>query len=140
MKHELVTFLYGQGLKKDFKEFEVYFNVPEIDWNTWKVKVPKETKVLVGFSMGAILACELSTQKKFQKLVLCSMMPGVETLKNIKADEVIFLVGEKEKWTHKETKRVSKTLSCVKSIIVIPGADHRLAGNYRRKLLEILSK
>lgn len=135
-----ITFLYGQGLKKDFKKFEKYFNVPKINWNTWEVKIPKNTNTLIGFSMGAILACEYSTKKKIDNLVLCSIMPGIETLMDVKAKQVFFLVGEKEKWVISEISRISKTLTSKYSIIIIPNADHRITGDYEKKLLEIVEK
>ena len=73
-------------------------------------------------------------------MILCSLSPGAETLKMIKTEQVIFLVGEKEKWVLKEINRVRKTLKCKNSIVVIPGADHRIVGEYQKKLLEIVHK
>jgi len=138
MKNKSVTFLYGQGLKKDFKQLEKYFYVPKIDWNTWEVKIPKGTEILIGFSMGATLACEYCLTHKIEHLILCSLMPGIETLKKIKAKNVIFLVGEEEGWTLSEVRRVYKTVKSKKSLVVIPKGRHDISGTYQKKLIETI--
>jgi chemotaxis signal transduction protein len=57
----------------------------------------------------------------------------------VKAERVIFLVGEKEKWVLKEINRVRKTLKCKSSVTLVPGADHAIKGNYRKALLKVVS-
>ena len=130
------TFLYGLGYKSEYKSLFKYFNVPKINWNNGKITPPiGKVKILVGFSMGAILACEHAINNKVSKLVLCSMTTGVETLEKVKADEVIFIVGEKEKWVIKDTKRVAKTLRCKWKLITVPNGDHEMDNSYRDTIL-----
>ena len=57
----------------------------------------------------------------------------------VKADEIIFMLGSKERFCLQNVRRVYKTLKRKKSIIVVRGADHKIAGKYRKKLLEIAS-
>ena len=71
-------------------------------------------------------------------LVLCSLTPSIETLEKIKAERVIFIVGEKEKWCLKNVRRVAKTLKCPKSIVIVPGASHKIVGNYKKRLLMVI--
>ena len=99
----------------------------------------QSTDIIIGFSFGAILACEYTIKHKIKTLILCSLSPGAETLVDIKADNVIFLAGEKEKWVLKNIRRLSKTLKCKKSIIIIPKASHKIVGEYQKKLLEIIN-
>ena|ERR1700733_11926530 len=130
-------FIPGLGERaKQYVTFSKYMKIHDIDWNN--IKLPKGTyDTLIGFSIGAILACECTLKHKVKTLILCSMTSGVETLAKIKTDKVTFLVGEKEKWCLTDIKRVAKTLKCEWQIIVIPKADHRITGNYRKKLLEV---
>ena len=64
------------------------------------------------------------------------MTTGVESLKDVKADKIIFLIGEKEKWVIKDTKRLLKTVKNRAKIIVIPKADHKIDNNYKNVLLQ----
>lgn len=134
-----ITFLYGLGERKEYKNLFKYFNIPKIDWNKCSITPPlRKVETLIGFSLGGILACMHTEKSRVKKLILCSITPGVETLSKVKADEIIFLVGEKEKWVYKDSLRLTKTLRCKWEIIVVPGADHKIVGNYRKKLLEVV--
>jgi len=135
-----VTFLYGLGEKSEYKPLFKYFRIPKIDWNKSTIK-PEIGKVdtLIGFSMGAVLACEHAVDSKVKTLILCSMTTGVETIDDVKADRIIFIIGEKEKWVIKDTKRLVKDLKCDYEIIIVPKADHWIMGNYKRKLLETVN-
>ena len=135
-----IQFIPGLGEKpKEYKSLSKYLEIIDVDWNTGKIK-PKIGKVdtLVTFSLGCIFAFDYTVKNKIKNLILCSLTPGVETLKDIKADQVIFLVGEKEKWVLKDVVRVRKTLKCKSSIIVVPRADHKIDKNYQNKLLEVI--
>lgn len=134
-----IQFLPGLTEKpKNYRGLSKYFNILDVDWNTGKIK-PKirKTDVLAGFSMGAIYACEYASKHKVKTLILCSLTPGAETLKNVMADNVIFLVGEKEKWVLKEIKRVKKTIKAKSRILVIPGVDHKISGDYKKTLINV---
>jgi alpha/beta superfamily hydrolase len=135
------TFLYGLGERKEYKNLFKYFNVPKIDWNRSTI-IPTIGKVdtLVGFSMGAILACDYALKHKVKTLILCSMTTGVETLEKVKVDKIIFLIGEKEKWVIKDTKRVLKTVKNRAKIIVIPKANHKIDSKYLKKIRKVLSR
>ena len=140
MKNNKIIFLYGLGERKEYKNLFNNFIVPKIDWNKCTV-TPKIGNVdtLVSFSLGALFACQHTEKHKVKTLILCSITPGAETLENVKAGKVIFLAGKKEKWVIKEIKRVAKTLRCDWQIHIIPKAIHKITGNYRKKLLEIVN-
>lgn len=123
----------------DYKELSRYLDIVKIDWNKPRLNFNK-IKTLTTFSFGGVLALEYALRKKVDVLVLCSLTPSIETLEKVKADRVIFIVGEKEKWCLKNIRRVSKTLKCRKSIIVVRGAGHKITGNYRKKLLEVINR
>lgn len=139
-KYKKIQFLPGLGEKpRNYKRLSKYLNILDVDWNTGKITPRiKKSDVLIGFSMGAILTCEYALKKKVKILILCSITTGVESLKKVKADKIIFMIGEKEKWVIKDTQRVSKPLKN-KEIIIIKGADHRIIGNYQKKLIEVIS-
>lgn len=131
------TFLYGMGTYKPLKGF----TVPHIDWNTGRI-TPKlhKPEVLVGFSMGAVLACEYAIMQKVDHLILCSITTGIETLKKVKANKVTFLVGEKEEWVYKDIMRIMNTLpnECIVDVHVIPGEDHKITEKYRKKIISLV--
>ncbi|KKR31816.1 MAG: hypothetical protein UT65_C0016G0011 [Parcubacteria group bacterium GW2011_GWF2_39_8b] len=135
-----ITFLYGLGDLSEYKSLSKYFHIPRIDWNKSTI-TPKigRVDVLVGFSLGCILAYIHAEKNKVKTLIMCSPTPA-ESLKTLKVKKIIFLVGEKEKWCLKEIQRVAKTLKCGWKVIVIPKADHRIIGNYRKKLLEVVNE
>lgn len=121
----------------NYKTLSKHLNVLKIDWNKPKLNL-KKPEILVTFSFGGILALEYALRNKVGTLVLCSLTPAIEDLGKVKAAKIIFMVGEKEKWCLKNIRRVSKTLKHDKSIIVVPGANHKIVGNYRKKLLEVV--
>ena len=141
MMSKKILFVPGLGEKPNhYKKLSKRFNVLNIDWNKPTLKLNHHPKILIAFSFGGILVLEYSLKKKVDTLILCSLTPSIETLKKVKARKVVFLVGEKEKWELKNIRRVAKTLKCENSIIVISGAGHKLAGNYEKKLIDIISK
>lgn len=112
----------------------------DIDWNTdqYAPKINKEG-ILIGFSMGCYYPLTHALKHRVKNLILCSV-PPLETLANVKADRVIFLVGSKERFVLQNVRRVAKTFKSEKQIIVISGADHQISGNYRKKLLEVIGQ
>lgn len=120
-----------------YKSLSKYLDIIPINWN--KIKLPrKRFDIVVGFSIGATLACDYALKQKVKKLILCSMTTGVETLKKVKAEEIIFLIGEKEKWVIEDTQRLLKTIKDRAKIIVIPKADHKINKNYKKAIFDIL--
>lgn len=133
-----ITFLYGLGERKEYKNLFKYFNIPKIDWNKCTITPPvRKVETLVGFSLGSILACMHAEKSKVNKLIFCSLTP-MENLNGVKTDEIVFMVGSKEKFCLQNIRRIYKKLKCKKSIIIIPGADHKIVGNYKKKLLEVV--
>src|SRR3989344_2080640 len=120
-----ITFLYGLGDLSEYKSLSKYFHIPRIDWNKSTI-TPKigRVDVLVGFSLGCILAYIHAEKNKVKTLIMCSPTPA-ESLKTLKV---------------KKIQRVAKTLKCGWKVIVIPKADHRIIGNYRKKLLEVVNE
>ncbi|MFZ2522570.1 MAG: hypothetical protein WAX44_03615 [Minisyncoccia bacterium] len=138
IKNSKIQFIPGLGEKpKNYKTLFKFLEVLDVDWNTEKIS-PKINKpdILIGFSMGAVLACEYAIKHRIDTLIICSLTPMVETLKNVIARNIIFIVGSKEIWIVKNTKRVRKTLKCKNSLIIVPNADHKIVGNYRYTLIQ----
>jgi predicted esterase len=141
MKKKQIPFIIGLGQKAtQYRFFSKYFKIIQPDWNNGSISKLKLGKpdTLIGFSLGAEIACEHALKNKIKTLILCSMTPGMESLKDVKADKIILLAGEKEKWLIKDAKRVLKTFKNKSEIIVIPGADHKIDKKYLKKLLEIV--
>jgi hypothetical protein len=113
-----------------------YVKVANINWN--KPIINGKCKNIASFSFGGILACNYALKNNIENLILCSLTPGIETLKKVKVKNVTFLVGEEEKWETKEIKRVSKTLKCNYKIIIIPKSGHAIKGKYKTTLISIL--
>ena len=135
-KNKKIVFIPGLGERaKNYSHLSKYMKVYDIDWN--KIRLPRgKIDVLIGFSMGAALACEYAEDHKIDTVILCSLTPSIDTLEGLKAKEIIFLVGEKEKWAYRNNLRLAKTLKCKWKIIVIPGADHKINKDYKKVLLE----
>lgn len=138
IKHNKPIFFCGLGEKpKNYKFLSKYFEIINIDWN--KIKLPKfKADVAIGFSMGAALACEYAEEHEINTIILCSLTPCIDTLEGLKAKEVIFILGEKEKWAYKNNIRLAKTLICKYRIILIPKAGHKIDANYRATLFNTL--
>lgn len=134
-----IVFIPGLGERaKNYKHLSKYMKVYDIDWN--KIRLPRgKIDTLIGFSMGAALACEYAEIHKINILILCSLTPAIETFETLKAKEVIFIVGEKEKWAYKNNIRVAKTLKCKWKMIVVPRADHKITKEYKKAILDCIS-
>ena len=137
-----IHFIPGLGEKPhEYKALSKYLSIVDVDWNTGKmIPVMSKLDILVGFSMGACLSCIHAEKYKVKNLILCSLTPGEETLKNVKADFVTFLVGEKEQWVLKDLMRVRKTLKCKSKVVVIPNTGHKITSQYQKKLIEIVQQ
>lgn len=97
-------------------------------------------EIIAGFFLGCMIATMHAEKHKVKTLILCSPTPD-ETLKNIKADTVIFLAGTKEKWVIQEIKRMRKTLKSTRnSTNLIPNTGHKMNKDYQKVLLGVLDK
>jgi predicted esterase len=135
-----IPFIIGLGQKaKEFRFLSKYFKIIQPDWNNGSLSKMKlgKPKIIAGFSLGCMIATMQAEKNKVETLILCSPTPD-ETLKNVKAEKVIFLVGHKEKWVYKEIKRVRKTLKCSSTIKIIPNAGHKIDTVYKNALIGIV--
>jgi len=126
-------FYPGLGeLKKNYKSLSDHIIVAEIDWNTGKATPTKDCDIVASFSLGCIFSLDVALKKKLKKLILCSPTP-FETLGDHKAEEVIFIIGEEERFLQKIFKPL-----CVKGVkmIIVPKGDHKIDQNYQNVLLE----
>lgn len=98
-------------------------------------KLPKDS-VLIGFSVGAIIAYLISLMYPVKKLILCSPSPIIVRYKKPKG-EIYVLSGSKEtvqmqKYAHTLAKELRGTLIKVNS-------RHKLTDAYKKALLKIAS-
>jgi len=109
-----------------------YLIVADIDWNTGKATSSKNCGTVVSFSLGAVFSLEIALKRKIKKLILCSPTP-FESLGKHKAEQVIFIIGEKEKFLQKVFKPL-----CKKNVkmIIVPKGGHRINKNYEKILLQ----
>lgn len=142
MKKNKIQFIPGLGEKsKDYRTLSKYIEVLDTDWNKWETK-PKVNKpdILVTFSLGGWIALDYIGKNRVKNVVFCSLTPGLESFSKfkVKVDNVVFIAGGKEKWVIKEIKRVRKTLKCPSKLIIVPGADHQIIGDYEKKLIQVI--
>jgi len=117
-------------------------------------KVEKDA-VLIGFSLGALVAFRISQKQKVKKLIACSITPLLDgdidhipqkirdkhfpnseklrnmNYKNSKAQEAHFLCGAKEP---NEMKKRSLALGAK----LVPDTGHTLSKNYIKRILELI--
>ncbi|MHB1316887.1 MAG: hypothetical protein ACYCZW_03485 [Minisyncoccota bacterium] len=118
--------------KENYKSLSQHMIVADIDWNTGKATSSKNCDTVVSFSLGAVFSIDISLKKKLKKIILCSPTP-FETLGNHKAEEVIFIIGEKEKFLQKIFRPLCK--GNVKMILV-PKGDHKIDKVYKEVILK----
>jgi esterase/lipase len=118
--------------KKNYKSLSRHMVVADIDWNTGKATSAKNCDIVVSFSLGAVFSLDIALKKKLKKLILCSPTP-FESLGKHKAEQVIFIIGEKEKFLQKVFKPL-----CKKNVkmVIVPKGDHRIDKNYEKVLLK----
>lgn len=139
MLNKKTLFIPGMG-KMPLKEkrfISKYMKVANINWNNPKLDF-KGYDTIVAFSFGCVLALDYALKNKVKRLILCSPTTGIETLAKVKAEEIIFMAGSKERWVIQETDRVSATFKGNKQFIEIEGADHQIVDNYARNLIDLV--
>lgn len=134
-KNNKTIFYPGLGeTKKNYRSLSEHLIVADIDWNTGKATSSKNCDTIVSFSLGAVFSLDISIKRKLKKLILCSPTP-FESLGKCKAEQVIFIIGEKEKFLQKIFKPL-----CKKNVemVIVPKADHRINKDYKKVLLDTL--
>lgn len=118
--------------KKNYKSLSKHLIVADIDWNTRKATSSKNCDTVVSFSLGAVFSLDISLKRKLKKLILCSPTP-FESLDKYKAEQVIFIIGEKEKFLQKVFKPL-----CKKNVkmIIVPQGDHKINKNYEKIIIQ----
>ena len=129
-----INFYYGLGDNpSNYKALSKWAHIVHVDWNRpEKVKAPK-CDIAVGFSMGCLLALDYSEKHRVKKLILCSL-PSCEKIGKVKADEIVFMFGSKERYLIKNLPKIPMR----HKVIIVPGAHHEIKGSYRKKLLELI--
>ena len=137
-----VKIIIGLGQKaSEYRSLSKYLEVVQPDWNNGSLSKMKlgKPEVLVGFSLGCMIATMHAEKYKTKTLILCSPTPD-ETLKNVKADKVVFIVGEKESFVLENVKRMAVSLKCKWSIVIAEKSGHKIDKNYQKILINILQK
>ena len=122
--------------RKNYKSLSKHLIVADIDWNTGEATSSKNFDTVVSFSLGAVFSLDIALKRELKKLILCSPTP-FESLGKCKAEQVIFIIGSKEKFLQKVFKPL-----CKKNVkmIIVPNSGHRITGTYQKKLLEVIEK
>src|SRR3989338_5764616 len=118
--------------KKNYKSLSKHLTVAHIDWNTGKATSSKNYDTVLSFSLGAVFSLDAALKRKLKKLILFSPTP-FESLGRHKAEQIIFIIGEREKFLQKIFKPL-----CKKNVkmIIVPKGDHRINKNYKKILLQ----
>jgi len=141
-------FIHGLGEQaKDYHSFSRYFDIYNINWNKslgdQVIKIPRRYDTIIGFSWGAVAACLYAGEFPVKLLVLCSLPAGVDAtyMAGLKAEKVVFLFGEKEKWMVKDNRRVVKRMKKQHPRrIVVPKEGHRISKSYLKTILEVIKE
>jgi esterase/lipase len=118
--------------KKNYESLSEHLIVADVDWNTGKHTPATDCDVVVSFSLGAVFSLDIALKRKLKKLILCSPTP-FETLGKHKAERIIFIIGENEKFLQKVFKPL-----CKKNVkmIIVPKGNHRINKNYQNIILQ----
>ena len=131
----MIYIIPGLGDKKyNFPKYVKYLRL-SIDDVLSLPKLPKDS-VLIGFSVGAVIAYLLSLKSPVKKLILCSPSPIIMKYKKPKG-EIYVLSGDKEtvqmqKYAKTSAKKLGGTFVKVNS-------RHKLTDGYIRAILKIIS-
>lgn len=136
-----IDLIIGLGQKKsEYRPLSKYLNIVEVDWNTCKTRTKiGKVDTLMGFSLGCAITCWYAQKYKVKHLILCSPSP-MGDLRGVKADKITFMVGSNEHFLLEMAKRLYKKRKEKKDFIVIPKAGHKITGNYRKQLLQLISQ
>lgn len=127
-------FIIGLGQKaSEYELLSKCLKIIQPDWNNSRVKINK-CDTLIGFSLGCMLATMYAEKHNIKHLILCSPTPD-ETLKNVKAKKITFIVGDTEKWVIQNIYRVAKELKCSWFIFKVSNTGHKINKQYKKILL-----
>ena len=107
------------------------------------VKIPRRYDTIIGFSWGAVAACLYAGEFPVKLLILCSLPAGVDAsyMAGLKAEKVVFLFGEKEKWMIEDNRRVIKQMKKQHTRrVVVPKEGHGITKPYLEKILEAIKE
>lgn len=130
----MIHIIPGLGSKKyNFPKYIKYLRL-SIDDVLNLPKLPNDS-VLIGFSVGAIIAYLIALKHPVKKLILCSPSPIIVKYKRPKG-EICILSGSKEmaqmqKYAHVLARRLKATFIKVNS-------GHRLTDTYIKAILKII--
>ena len=132
----MIYIIPGLGEKKYNLPKHIKYLYLSIDDVLKLPKLPKDS-VLIGFSVGAIIAYLISLRSPVKKLILCSPSPIIVRYKKPKG-EIYVLSGNKEmakmqKYARTLAKKLGGTLIKVNS-------RHKLTNTYIRDVLNVLNK
>jgi esterase/lipase len=139
-------FIHGLGEQaSNYRALSRSFDLYNIDWNrpltNQVAKIPKKYDTIIGFSWGAVAACFYAGQFPVKFLILCSMPSGADAayMANLKAEKVIFLFGQKEKWPAKDNRRITKQMKKqFTRQIIVANEGHRITKPYLKTILETI--
>ncbi len=139
-------FIHGLGEQaSNYKSFSRYFDIYNIDWNRplmdQVAKIPRQYDTIIGFSWGAVAATLYAGQYPVKFLILCSMPAGVDAsyMASLKAEKVIFLYGQKEKWPTKDNHRIMKQMKKQSTRqIIVSNEGHRITKHYLKTILQTI--
>lgn len=134
-----VLFFPGLGEKaSDYKGIlPKFIRVAKINWNTGKYAPRIDNyDTVVSFSLGTFFPLEYARKKKIKKLVLCSPTP-FETMKGLKVGEVVFVVGQKEKFISENVRRIAKEVNT--RVLIVKNGDHKIEDKYLKTVVSVLN-
>ena len=122
--------------KENYRLLSRHMVVADIDWNTGKATSAKGHDVVVSFSLGAVFSLDIASKQKLKKLILCSPTP-FESLGKHKAEQVIFIIGEKEKFLQKIFEPL-----CNRNVkmVIVPKGGHKITKTYMQIVLSCIAK
>ncbi|MEK7203839.1 MAG: hypothetical protein AAB627_02040 [Patescibacteria group bacterium] len=131
----MIYIIPGLGHKKyNFPKYIKYLNL-SIDDVFNLPKLPKDS-VLIGFSIGAVIAYLISLRSPVKKLILCSPSPIIVKYKKPKG-EIYVLSGKKEMAKMQKYARI--LAQKLGGVLVRVNSRHKLTDVYIGAILKIAS-
>lgn len=130
----MIYIIPGLGDKKyNLPKYVKYLNL-SIDDVLNLPKLPKDS-VLIGFSVGAIVAYLIALKNPVKKLVLCSPSPVITRYRTPKA-KIYVLSGKKEISVMRNYAK--KIASKLNAEFVEVNSGHKITKPYKEKILQVL--
>lgn len=136
MKNTL--FFPGLGeTPKTYKKYTDTYDIAKIDWNTGETTPYEGYKNIVSFSLGCVFSLDAGANESVNKLILCSPTP-FESLGDVKAKEIYFVIGETEDFSINIFKPLLKDPRV--KMLLVPNGEHRYDDEYHKIVSEIITK